>query len=168
MFLGLSAPVVLTFNYLRIQKKIIRKEVKHFLIEETHLEELVLLCFSVRESKEVLKWNHEKEFEYNDEMYDVVKRESKGDSLYFWCWWDHEETKLNRQLDEWLSKALGTHSKHHKQQLRLKQFLQNLYHNRVEHKTPTKENIHIPYPPYVFIIKGAGKAPPLKPPEIAL
>jgi hypothetical protein len=82
LFLGLCAPVVLSFNYLRIQKKLIRKEVKHHLIEQTKLDDLVLLSFSVEESQEILKWKHEKEFEFDGEMYDVVKRESRDDSLF--------------------------------------------------------------------------------------
>jgi hypothetical protein len=168
LFLGLCAPVVLSFNYLRIQKKLIRKEVKHHLIEQTKLDDLVLLSFSVEESQEILKWKHEKEFEFDGEMYDVVKRESRGDSLFYWCWWDHEETQLNRQLDILLAKALGSHPDHKSQKQRLKHFLQNLYHCQLLVSSFQENREHLPSPPYVFTVKPFDIRPPFHPPENAL
>jgi hypothetical protein len=46
-----------------------------------------------------LKWEHDKEFEYNGQMYDVVEVADIGDSLQYLCWWDKAETatKKNKQ-----------------------------------------------------------------------
>lgn len=71
-------------------------------------KELVLLKFIKAETQTQLRWEHAGEFEYRGQMYDVVETIMKGDSIYFRCWWDHEETKLNSQLDELLAVMLGT------------------------------------------------------------
>jgi hypothetical protein len=47
--------------------------------------------------KEV-SWVHEREFIYGGEMYDVVRKMSKGDSVFIACVHDHRETKLVKQL----------------------------------------------------------------------
>lgn len=165
LILGLVAPLVLSYHYLRVQKKLIRKEVKYHLIEQTKLDDLVLLRFSIAESQEKLKWKHEKEFEFEGEMYDIVERENRGDSLFFWCWWDHEETQLNRQLDILLAQTLGGHSDHHSQQQRIKHFLQNLYLVQADYTTKLDTKDHLPSPSYVFILKSADAQPPIQPPE---
>ena len=61
-------------------------------------DELVLIKLSRAEAEAELHWEHSKEFEYHDQMYDVVDTRKTRDSVYYWCWWDHEETKLNRNL----------------------------------------------------------------------
>lgn len=42
------------------------------------------------------------EFEFNNQMYDIVDKVISKDSVQYWCWWDFKETKLNKQLDELL------------------------------------------------------------------
>ena len=77
------------------------------MISGINRDELVLLKFTKTEKQQKLKWKHSREFEYNGEMYDIVAREEKGDTSFFWCWWDHEETKLNKQLKELVSYQFG-------------------------------------------------------------
>ena len=81
------------------------------MIEGIDQEELTLLRFATENVENVLRWEHDGEFEYKGEMYDVVKREVRDDSSYFWCWWDHEETALNKKLQEWVCAILGAPQK---------------------------------------------------------
>ena len=114
--------------YLRITKKQIRREVKHKIIEGINKDELVQLRFS-NADKALLKWKHSKEFEYNGSMYDIVDSTILSDTTTYWCWWDNEETKLNKQLDESLSLIFGKDPRTKRTQDHLSHFLKTLYHN---------------------------------------
>lgn len=92
----------------------------------THEEKLVLLKFTGAEKK-LLNWHHSKEFEYREEMYDIVKTQVKDDTTFYWCWWDQKETELSRQLDELVAIALGNNSKRQENQSRLIIFFKSLF-----------------------------------------
>lgn len=80
------------------QKIQIKKEVKEYIDSNTDAERLVLLKFTELEKQEKLHWEHSAEFEYQNQMYDVVKSEVHGDTTFYWCWHDIEETEINQQL----------------------------------------------------------------------
>jgi hypothetical protein len=94
----LSLPFVGTYSYLQHEKTKVRKQVKRHLMHHVDKSALVKLVFTVHESNTQLDWKHSREFQYNGEMYDIVDREVRGDSIHFWCWWDHEETALSKKL----------------------------------------------------------------------
>jgi hypothetical protein len=93
-------PVVATFTWLHCQKTIVKKEINRQIIAGIERDNLVLLQFSKEESQTKLRWEHPEEFEYNRQMYDVVKVMNLGETVYYWCLLDHKETKLNRQLEK--------------------------------------------------------------------
>ncbi len=41
-------------------------------------------------------------------MYDVVSVEESADSIAYLCWWDYEETALNKSLKSHLAQALDS------------------------------------------------------------
>lgn len=128
LFIGfLFTPFLGMQGWIQLRKTAVRKEVKHKLIAQVDKSELVLLKFTAQEAANQLEWEHSKEFEYRDEMYDVVSTETRGDTIYFWCWWDCEETNLNRQLVELTALALNRDPQHQNQKQRLVQFLQSLF-----------------------------------------
>lgn len=43
------------------------------------------------------RWEHEKEFEWNEEMYDVVKKENKNGEITYTCKKDSKEDQLKNQ-----------------------------------------------------------------------
>ncbi|MEP0367577.1 MAG: hypothetical protein ABJN36_07150 [Cyclobacteriaceae bacterium] len=132
LFLLLLAPFLGTYTWLHYQKHTIRKSIKRKLISITQKEELVLLKFKKTEVDSKVRWEHSKEFEYQDEMYDIVESRSFGDSIHYYCWWDHEETALNRQLDELLVNALGGDDKRRSTKDTLIVFLNSLYCNAIQ------------------------------------
>ncbi|MEZ4883354.1 MAG: hypothetical protein R3E32_01365 [Chitinophagales bacterium] len=123
----LIAPIFLTYSWLQCQKSIVKNQVKTQLIATIEKEELVLLKFSKTEAKTKLKWEHSKEFEFDQQMYDVIESESVGDSIFYWCWWDYEETELNHILKELVDYALGNDSQNKKNQTKLISYLKSLY-----------------------------------------
>ena len=100
-------PVVATFAWLYYQKTIVKEEVNRQITEGIDRDELVLLKFSKKDAQIMLRWEHSKEFEYDHQMYDVVKKMTLGDTVYCWCLTDHEETKLNRRLEELSEQTFG-------------------------------------------------------------
>ena len=126
-FLCLVVPVTTTLVLSHYQKKQVRREVKWKIIAGIDREELVLLKFTEQEKQTQLKWKHSKEFEYKAEMYDIVETENVGDTTYYWCWWDCEETALNQKLNEMVSFLFGNSPKKTKSQQQLFSFYKSLY-----------------------------------------
>lgn len=68
-------------------------------------------------------------------MYDVIETEIHGDSLYYFCWVDHEETLLNKKLNQLLASVMANPLKENKEHKRIIDFYKSL---------SLPENIHIP------------------------
>jgi hypothetical protein len=120
-------PLVAAFTWLYYQKSIVKREVGRQIISGMDKDELILLRFTKEEAKAKLHWENSKEFEYKRQMYDVVETMTSDDAVYYWCWLDHEETKLNRQLEDLTSLALGKDQKIKEQNERLTSFVKSLY-----------------------------------------
>ncbi len=73
-----------------------------------NFQSLSFLKFSHAEVNQKLRWEHSKEFEYKGKMYDVFKSKNDKDSVFYWCWLDKEETKLNTQLKSVLTSLYQT------------------------------------------------------------
>ena len=72
-------------------------------------EEFVLLKFSKTDAKMLLQWEHDTEFAFQGQMFDVVDVLEKGDSVTYRCWPDKEETQLNQQLAQLVSGEWESH-----------------------------------------------------------
>ncbi len=126
--------------------------------------ELVLFKFTDTEAQTELNWEHSKEFEYKGQMYDVVEKLIQGDTIYYWCWWDHEETKLNKQLDRLLANVLGDNPQRQEKKSQLADFFKKLFYESPKNQTVliTKQRIrHFAYTedlPSIYIL------PPVPPP----
>src|SRR5688572_27780769 len=100
LFLSLTVPFAGTYTWLQYHKHQTKRAIKWRMIAGMQGEELELLKFSKAETQTKLRWEHSREFEYNSQMYDVVAVITKADSVFYWCWWDNEETLLNKQLGQ--------------------------------------------------------------------
>ena len=127
LLLCLVAPITTAYTVLKKQQKKVKREVKWKLIEGVDRNELVLLKFTEEEKRTQLDWTHSKEFAYKGEMYDIAETEVYGDTTYYWCWWDYEETALNKQLDQLFAIALGNSPSHKKNQEKMVQLFKSLY-----------------------------------------
>ncbi len=128
------APVATTYIIVKYQKKQVKREVKRKMIAGMDKEELVLMKFTDKEKQTQLHWKHSKEFEYKGEMYDVVETKINGDTTYYWLWWDNEETKLEKQLNQLVSFAMGKDPKKTENQKRLHNFFKSLFISYYEMK----------------------------------
>jgi hypothetical protein len=122
LLLALFLPFIGAYTWLHQQRKGIRKEAKHRIIAGIDRKELTYLTFSTEEAEVLLNWKHDKEFEYNGEMYDIVHRNEGKDSVSYWCWWDKAETRLNKQLKTLVADIMGHHPEDRKTRGRLTAF----------------------------------------------
>ena len=102
------APFYGTYLYLSLQQKVIQEAVQRKLEEGIPENELVKLTFFKKEIPKLLKWEHDKEFEYNGQMYDVVEVTDVGDSLQYLCWWDKAETATKKNKQKLLHAVIDT------------------------------------------------------------
>lgn len=131
-FIMLFAPTLLTYTWLRVYKDGVKREIKKQLANGLEKDQLVRLKFS-KSDAEKLHWEHAAEFEYKGEMYDVISSEERGDSITYHCWWDNEETQLNKKLSQLVERALGTNQERDDHQDRLISFFKSFFY------TPTYE-----------------------------
>ncbi len=92
---------------------------------------LVLLKFTRAAVQTKLSWEHSNEFEFNGSMYDVIETETKGDTIFYWCLPDSEETKLNRQLKNLLVNALQKDKQNKEKQEHLVIFCKSLFYSKI-------------------------------------
>lgn len=97
------------------------------MIAEINPDALVLLKFSKKEIPTKLRWEHSKEFEYDGQMYDIVDVKVKGDSIFYRCWWDHEETALNKKLKKLVALAFDKHKSNRDSQTHLYVYLRSFF-----------------------------------------
>lgn len=156
-----------TYLWLKHELKLTKREVKRQLIQGLDDSELVSLKFSKSEKDKILKWKHSKEFEYGGEMYDVISFEEKGDSVFYKCWWDNKETKLNKQLANLLNSAMGNNPKNKENEKRLVNFYKSLFHQNIA--KPDELNNIVDSKLYcslkVSFYNINSPAPPVPPPE---
>ena len=74
-----------------------------------------------------LKWHESNEFEYRGQMYDVIKKEDRGDSIWYYCHWDKAETKLLNNLSEYVAGYLQQHPKEQKTSTLLSTYLDKVF-----------------------------------------
>lgn len=150
-----------------MEKYRIRKEVKRQIIAGIDKNELVLLTFSRAAINTDLRWEHAREFEYRGEMYDIVETNETGDSISYWCWWDHRETALNKSLDKLTQSACGQSPGSKEKQQRLQDFVRSLIciESDLPHfpqSTPASATHY-----YIDLCKPVdAHAPPAPPPDL--
>ena len=152
--------------WLQHQKHIVKKQVKNQMMEGIDKEELVLLKFSKEEKKTKLKWEHSKEFEYKGQMYDIVEKTVKQDSVYYWCWLDYQETKLNKKLDKLVNNVFHDNPKKQEKNQQLFTYLKSLYFSKpfVWHSKNIGQNINHHFY-YKNFYRSINFTPPTPPPQ---
>jgi len=143
----------------------VKKEVKWKMIEGLDREELALIKLSKKHSDK-LKWEHSKEFEYRGEMYDVVYKKETTDSLFYWCWWDHEETQLNKQRASLTKLLLDSDTKRQESTSRIAFFFKSLYSETGENRdepisTYSKESLFYYSESWASLAHAPPNPPPL-------
>jgi hypothetical protein len=131
-------------------------------------EDQLLWKFSIEDTRINLNWEHSREFEYKGEMYDVIRSETKGDSIWYWCYWDRKETKLRKELNVLLVSLMGPGQQSKNEGRQLNDFFKSLFlpvssvrQSLVAGLDPQRDKI-----PYNFSLHAFERIPPVPPPRI--
>ncbi len=131
----LLVPAVATYTWLQQYKRAVKKEMKWKMIAEIDKKELVYFEFSSRDINTKIRWEHTKEFEYNNQMYDVVYKKIIDGKTQFWCWLDSDETILNQRLQKLLASVFNHDTKSKDKENKVFSFYKTLYfHDTCEWK----------------------------------
>ncbi len=136
LLLTLIAPVVVTMSWLQLEKLQLKKSIKKQLIHSVDREQLTLLKFTQAQTKTELNWKHSKEFEWENNMYDIVEQEIQGDTVLYWCYFDSEETEINHKISLLLQSNWQNNNNKNKNEKRLLHFFKLLYCQENAHKKP--------------------------------
>ncbi|MFN0173047.1 MAG: hypothetical protein ACKVU0_00260 [Saprospiraceae bacterium] len=165
----LTAPVLVSYGWLHYQKTLVRKVVKRQIIAGMGDDALVLLKFTASESQTMLRWEHGREFQFQDQMYDVVSTETKGDTIYFQCFWDREESDLNQRINNLIAITLEKNPGHQKGKELLAQFYKSLFFFEMTNWPPFVLTIEArqEISSALLLLNPISSPPPSPPPEIA-
>ncbi|HMQ46054.1 MAG TPA: hypothetical protein PKA00_01200 [Saprospiraceae bacterium] len=124
---SLLLPSAGTFFWLKLRKEAIRESIKLEIQRGIPDEKLVELRFSQEDARQYLRWEHDREFEFQGLMFDVISTKKEGDTLIYRCFWDEQESAINRQLNELANKGLANDTENKQLQRRLLDFFKSLY-----------------------------------------
>lgn len=164
--LSLVAPFLVSFVWLQYQRYELREQVKQEMLSGLDKDELVLLKIA-RAQLHDLEWEHSHEFEYKGELYDLAEQQQKGDTLFLWCWWDTEETRLNNQLDRLVARALQQDPSNRQNQQQLDHFIKTFYYSTSTGSLSIEDQDAEQGWAYRFCYSGLESGPPAPPPQIA-
>ncbi len=168
LILCLVLPFAGTYTWLKVQKRQVKRSVKRMMMHSAPREDLVHLAFRIEDAKVMLRWEHSKEFEYRGEMFDVVASQTRNDSVFYTCWWDREETRLNQGLRFVLNRMLGRDPIRKDRQDRLSDFYRGLFSSE-----PLRHFWILPFEDQYPMMYSHGLtptpflSPPEKPPKLS-
>jgi hypothetical protein len=100
------------FLVFKIQQSQIRHDIKMKLKQGVPDEELHKISFAFN-ALHLIDWvRKDKEFKYRNQMYDVVRKETDGKQVHFFCVNDTQETQLFVNLDAMVNSQTGEDSSH--------------------------------------------------------
>ena len=127
LLFALLTPPLLVGGWFQLERAELRREVRATLQAGAKPGELVRLTFTEVEARQELRWERDDEFEYNGQMYDVVRTEREGGVVRYWCWPDGPETRLNQELEALTARLLHDAPEPRQQTGHLFHFLKSLY-----------------------------------------
>lgn len=129
LLICLVAPFGGAYLGFRIEKSHVRKMVKRQIKAGISKDELIEFKFLKKDTTKNLRWEHEREFEFEDKMYDIVERIYNKDSVTYRCWCDSIETQINTQYNKLLAQALGNNPQKPDNKKQLIDYLKVLYYS---------------------------------------
>ena len=126
LLLCFTAPIGLTYAVLKWKQWQVKENIEQQILIGMDKGELLELTFSIEDSKK-LDWEHEREFVFEKQSYDVVESKIEGDSITYFVWWDKVETKIKHQMAELVSLAMNHDQQNQENQNRIENFFKTLY-----------------------------------------
>lgn len=165
---SILAPFAGIYVYLEYKMLIIKEEAEQSIRSGLPEKDIVLIKLSLVESKKKLIWKHDREFEFEDHMYDIVDINLVGDTVMIACYKDIKETVLKDQVEKIMAEALGHDPVHQNQTQQLKNFFQSGFQKATFNWKPAEiPFIEISYKSLNFNLSSVNLSPPVPPPKSA-
>lgn len=121
----------------KLQHFQVRKEIKHKIKQSVPAEDLVIIKIFEFESHRLYWTKAEKEFKFQGQMYDVVKKEYGDNFTTFFCIHDFKDSHLFAQLDHHTDQYLSNSTEHKAQSQKLfRLWFKNYWFNRISLEKP--------------------------------
>ncbi|HMR89199.1 MAG TPA: hypothetical protein PKD51_13655 [Saprospiraceae bacterium] len=98
LILTLCLPMLVIWSYFMVKQQMVKNEVEEKRNEGFNKDVVKILTFAKKDIKTIVRWEHDREFEFLGEMYDVISSLESEDSITYTCYWDIEETKIKKQI----------------------------------------------------------------------
>lgn len=131
--LSINLPMLITKQYLELQRKAIRREVKAKINAGLKDSELIRLSFEKSAFESQVIRHKVDEFEYKDVMYDIVRQIPTQDSIIYMCWQDDDESIIKKKLNDISKQEWGKNRPKDKQKERQIEFYKNLIIASIDH-----------------------------------
>lgn len=102
------------YTVFKILQYQVRDEVKQRIKQSVPEDELVLIPVSITDNNSLIWIKPNKEFLYQEKMYDIVRREIKENQVLYYCIHDFKESKLFLALDEHIQRYINANPIQHK------------------------------------------------------
>lgn len=140
------------------RKHVISSEVKKRIRQGVNDSELVLLHIPLELEKNpdhTFKRMHAGEFRYQGVMYDIARQELRGDTTWYWCILDWDDTELHNQIEQKTNKTPARDPAQRENSERLHRFWLSLFF-----ETTSKPAL---YPTLILCRPGPGNPGALRP-----
>lgn len=129
-------------------------------------KDVVMLKFTKKETETRLNWKHSREFEFEGQMYDIIKKHYEGDIICYYCYKDHKETKLNKMIARTASRALGQDPDRKSQNEKIVSFMKSFFRQDAFAWTPFRDQSGIfRFSFFIFHFSSIRLTPPVPPPK---
>ena len=146
----------------------IRHEVKEKIIESLPDDQLVVLVFS-KSSQTFLtaegRFINDHEIRSDEIMYDVVRTEIEGDHILYYCFADHQESTLVKNLDLLIDRTTQQHPTTLQHLQLLQHVIQPYFPSIAANCQLFPKTISNSLPPYLFPLKTWCKLRETPPPQ---
>ena len=161
-----TAGTLVIFELQRFQ---IRREVKQHLKAGVEKIDLVLLKIPIileQQPNKNFRRIHKGEFRYRGRMYDIVRQENHGETTWYYCISDEEETQLYASLDDMVTKEMNRNKQRQEQNEKLRHLRNQFCFNFTGYNPVSYPEAQNKYTNYFFKLKTWCIIPPTPPPEV--
>ncbi len=139
-------------------------EINNSLEERIIKEDLVFFEFS-EEELESLEWEHQSEFKYLGNMYDIVHRKKKGKSIQLWCYQDDFEKELKEKITRFFAFGFEDDLQKNEKQKKLTHFFKGLFYHHTDLSLEYNTYSIVLNHTYTMALIHSDVSPPHPPPK---
>lgn len=112
--LSIAGPMTLGLASFELRFFQLKESMERRIKRDPNDDRIKTLVFTKEESQTHLNWEHDREFEYLGEMYDVLEIHEKGNQIEYLVWHDQEESELKRSESDYEKSTRENHSENQK------------------------------------------------------